>query len=865
MDTIAQRSAADIIDQFDVVYDMPLRQHEATGELEKLGAFGPTAPPAIQVGAVWCRIVQADVHYALEEALRLIDRSRAPAEALAARADLDDFERYVATRWLDGAGRIHYRCTDSTIARMYFARAEELAPQRCKADVASNGLRSRFEEQKIAGDDLTRLLDPMEAAYKAFSALTPADLGSDLHWREHRRGLCNLLHNLSMVLPIVGRGDEALPTSEKATEIALSLNDGYRLPQTLNYQAQVLAKAGKLAPAWALYEQVTTLGWVRGQRIARQNLGDLDRRLGKEAPAERPERYRRALETLLDLLSEQGDGSPELDHDFFAYTVGHLEKLLDPKESPGIEAVLGDDLSPALERLDALQLDTIRRLRRVVKIGHYKASFAKNVEPRYQKRVAQLLLKAEAAAEEGARRRGREDAAALIEEATGRELLDVLAAASVPPGTGAASLPALAWAEVAEDGLERRRSSLRRGARLSEEAQGAFDDRRRWYESEALRQPVASQPHDPEIAHRVRMFTASQPGLALVRFFSAQGRHGAFVFRDGEVHQVDLPDVGERMGGWRALIDEDRDEKGRPRGRPSCRVAEELSDALLAPIWPHLRQPTPVERLVIVPTGPLFDLPLHIAFEPGTRWPLAASFPLCFSVSATAFVARGRHLLARQPTEPDDDLCALLHLDERATGGELLQVPWAPERFHIAGTPPVGLPRGAFTSLGPANWAGIEAIVQEKPEFFVYAGHGLTHRELASLSSGGEGAGLQLDGDLLTQFDVALRMRLPRNKFTLLGACLSGRGTASIGGEVAGFIRAFTLAGSGAIATTLWPVEDEQMVEAGRSILQQIARAVADRTSFDIVELVHQAAVRACRMAETAQDRIEGCPLALYL
>ncbi len=95
------------------------------------------------------------------------------------------------------------------------------------------------------------------------------------------------------------------------------------------------------------------------------------------------------------------------------------------------------------------------------------------------------------------------------------------------------------------------------------------------------------------------------------------------------------------------------------------------------------------------------------------------------------------------------------------------------------------------------DWTGLAKLAEAKPEFFLYVGHG-------NLSPGYEELGpfLQMragDGgtERLTSYDIALRVRLPRNRLTILGACLAGQGAQTAGGDVVGFLRGFMAAAIG--------------------------------------------------------------------
>jgi hypothetical protein len=229
-------------------------------------------------------------------------------------------------------------------------------------------------------------------------------------------------------------------------------------------------------------------------------------------------------------------------------------------------------------------------------------------------------------------------------------------------------------------------------------------------------------------------------------------------------------------------------------------------------------------------------------------------------VSATAFVARGRHLLKRQPVAPDDDLAAVVVADPNGVSGdEICGTGWAPEHMIVVGDRPAGL--DGVTEYHEADLDGITAISARKPEFFVYAGHGdflPTYREL--------GPFLELKDNFLTQYDVALRLRLPRNRLTVLGACLAGQGAQTAGGDVVGFLRSLIAAGSGAVAVPLWSVLDAAMVDTVRTLLAASRAALARPDPvFDVVETLHRHYREVASTGAPFQLVAEQMPLSLYL
>lgn len=166
-------SAYELIQSFDVEFDMPFKHGRCIGLLGMFGTYEQNDQKdelklAESVGAWWCRIVRADVLYNLLDGLECIQASRADAEKLQNKIlhqelnpNLSEIEQeaiaYMVTRWHDGAGKIYYRCADFTEARILFNKAIELAKQNnlwyCLPDIESNYLRADYQERFTAGGD----------------------------------------------------------------------------------------------------------------------------------------------------------------------------------------------------------------------------------------------------------------------------------------------------------------------------------------------------------------------------------------------------------------------------------------------------------------------------------------------------------------------------------------------------------------------------------------------------------------------------------------------------------------------------------------------------------------------------------------
>ncbi len=198
-----------------------------------------------------------------------------------------------------------------------------------------------------------------------------------------------------------------------------------------------------------------------------------------------------------------------------------------------------------------------------------------------------------------------------------------------------------------------------------------------------------------------------------------------------------------------------------------------------------------------------------------------------------------------------------MKLDTEVTGKELSNLAWPSEHFFIAGQRPKDVCK--HHHVGAANGEGLARLIQEKPEIFVYAGHGDYNETFGDL-----GRSLVLDEDCLTQYDIAMGIQLPRNKLTLLGACVSGEGADIAGGEVAGFLRAFIAAGCGTLGITLWPVLDKEISGTIRHILEQVQDAANSGEPLDIVQELYKYYHDVCHHLDRTGKRIEACPLLLY-
>jgi tetratricopeptide (TPR) repeat protein len=842
----------ELILRYDADFDVPLRHGYALGILRMVGAFDP-APPAdprrvaVRVGAHWCEIVRCDVNYDLVEGLRLIAASQADAERLRAGLEKDDdpFIAYVVARWFDGAGKIRYRLGSHSRARISFETAAGVAAAAdlawCLPDLRSNFSRSRFEElrQASATDALQDHLAELVAEDDRIRpAVTGALAEPDPAPREREliRAHSSLLHNIAVALKDQGRRDESMARSIESLEISRRLGDQYRIGQSLSHQALLQSRTDKDRARW-LFAQLEDNAMRRHRLIGRQQLAGLDGATAGIAE----------IRSLLAELAVDGanGGGAGTDVDIYAYSVQMYEQIVRRLRAQGVN--VSRELADLTRQRKAMRAT----VRVAVTMPAYKRAYAQAVRPSFLEEVAAELRAPDAGVPAWERALG------LTEESTARELLDMLAAADLPelgpPGLGPA-LPPSSTVLVELGGRRgRRRAAVRRVDTTDEDLIAQLGARETEFEEQFLRQPLEASPHDPEIAHRLRMYTVNHPGTCVVRYVAhgpgTPDQLGAFVFRDGNpmkyVPVAAYADV--RTLAAAVPLDE----------APSPEIAARIWAVLIEPIWPEIDPAgDPDPHLVLIPTDDLFAIPIHVACRAGERVPLGARVPLSQSVSATAFVGRGRHLLRRQPVDADDNLAAIVVAERGVSGREIVDAGWPPEHIMVAGDLPAGLP--ASVRRCHADFAGLAEISGIKPEFFVYAGHGNFHPSFRDL-----GPYLELRRGILTQYDVALRLRLPRNKLTILGACLAGQGAQTAGGDVVGFLRSLIAAGAGAVGVPLWSVLDSAMVRTVRALLAASRASLAQ--PFDVVRTLHEHYAELAAEPDDLRDLLERMPISLYL
>jgi CHAT domain-containing protein len=214
------------------------------------------------------------------------------------------------------------------------------------------------------------------------------------------------------------------------------------------------------------------------------------------------------------------------------------------------------------------------------------------------------------------------------------------------------------------------------------------------------------------------------------------------------------------------------------------------------------------QRLLIVPHGVLHYLPFGALRSPGRRW-LVQDFALSTLPSACVL----RYLTDKGAGAP----AGTLVMGNPDLGAELA-LPWAEREARMVGQ----------QEKGSTVFVRADATEAQAKKLLPTVGiiHFATHGELSEtdpLSSAvllvpGEGE----DGRLEVREVFGLDLHA---KLVVLSACETGLGKLSRGDEVVGLQRAFLYAGTPAVVTTLWKVDDKATYDLIRAFYSKLESA----------------------------------------
>lgn len=214
------------------------------------------------------------------------------------------------------------------------------------------------------------------------------------------------------------------------------------------------------------------------------------------------------------------------------------------------------------------------------------------------------------------------------------------------------------------------------------------------------------------------------------------------------------------------------------------RVLQRLHDALLAPCAAELATS---DELIIVPHGPLHQVPFAALSHEAEQYPPAQPARLSYSPSVSVLLSAPPVTDARQAP------CLALGYDG-AAGYEL--------RHTEAEA------RAIAARLGGTAWHGAPGIIERFRTGA--AGYRIIHLACHGEFNLAEPLDSLLElgpGERLRALDVIADLRL-RAELVTLSACRSGLSRILRGDEPLGLVRAFMQAGTRAVLVTLWPVDD---------------------------------------------------------
>ncbi|MDY7092580.1 MAG: CHAT domain-containing tetratricopeptide repeat protein [Acidobacteriota bacterium] len=219
----------------------------------------------------------------------------------------------------------------------------------------------------------------------------------------------------------------------------------------------------------------------------------------------------------------------------------------------------------------------------------------------------------------------------------------------------------------------------------------------------------------------------------------------------------------------------------------------DLYRALIAPLEPHL---SGFEELIVVPHGPLHELPFAALVNPDTGRYLIEERSLLFQPSLATFLQLG-------------------HLETELTGGarvlgapeeldpSLSELDYARDEVHrIAGL------LGVEALLGPESRESRLVEAKDTVDLIHIAAHGEVNPRNPAFSRLALAPGEGEDG-YLEVHEILTRLNLRGVNLVVLSACESSLGSRNEGDDVISLARAFLYAGSPGVVSTLWKVDDQ--------------------------------------------------------
>jgi CHAT domain-containing protein/tetratricopeptide (TPR) repeat protein len=748
----------------------------------------------------------------------------------------------------EGFGRLSLFFMLANEAR--FEEAEtELRRASDLADLASSDFLRRYVEYH-SGLNAFLQLDLSEAMsrFKKLEPMISADGATVLNgW---------LLDALGSVAFRIGRYDEALEYHKRAAEIQRALGDDYTAAVSLwnmlldfGYSTGGTDRPRDQEKAYA--EEVARVARASGNL---QVLADMQLHDAQEAGTPIPERLRLLEEALAGFRAVGDEAQSGYASRYRAYLIGstyperrtEAERLLRDGAERARRAGLTEQVARGRlqlatlymnwgERAKAIEewtgvLDTIEKLRDQQTDQRIRAGFQSTWAFIYY-RVAGYLLGPPGP---GASPEDLDAALGVIERMRARVLLDSLDRAGAPTG-GLPSELQRRRAEVLASIARTQRGLLSSilGERERTERLAVLDtleaQEMSLREELARKDPSFASLRAPALPSVKEIQAALGEDEALVSFqMDVDGRKPgwAVILSRGETRTYALPgrvSLAGKVPLFLGLLER--------RDGSEAEGAARLFEDLLKPGIDAI--PPEVRRLVIVPDGPLYDLPFDALRAEPAGEPLAARYEIALAPSCATWVRWRRAARATAPrpvlalADPSLDGGAALPASYRAgtlaSGLRLGHLPRAREEA-----------RAMVRSLGGGSRAVVGADATERfmktadlPEFRVLhlAAHSIVdgghpERSAVLLAAGSD------EEDGLLQIREIVNLDL-KGRLVILSSCSSASGPIVEGEGVMGLARAFFQAGAVAVVGSLLPLQDD---EAARFV-DDVAAHLSDGSS----------------------------------
>lgn len=630
-----------------------------------------------------------------------------------------------------------------------------------------------------------------------------------------RRGEAVVLILSGHLLRDLGRSEEALARYELGLEMARALGAHDVQASALHELGGSLAVEGRLAEALAYEDEALAL--VRNAGLRSLEIQILVARGLTLSSMNQFERARDDARKALDLGRELGDRSREAEaHHLIGLTFLLQKRLQEARGSFELAVATHRELgSWSLRSVALAGLGGVYELlgQPEAAIAAYREA-AEVAEANFAELKADDLLAGLAGhtidpltrwASLLASRDDPAQAFAVAERARAQAFLRRIG--NLPPDLRRGADPALL---VEEERLRARLQALTRQLReeqrktLSAQDRGVLatvareiDKTRRSYESLLIRLEQAS----PESASLVRPSHLTLPevqkllaaGTTLVEYFWVEEGALVWVIDRDSMHLARLPIHREEAARRIELF----------RQRIAARVpieqdASDLYKALFAPVASHIRH----RQVLLVPHGPLHALPFAALSPDGGETFLMERFAMTLLPSASVL--------------------PFLQAKRSADGGRMLAL----------GNPDGSLPHAAAEARAVSHLYGGEpllgsaatesALRQVPPpvDYLHLAAHAVFDPARPLFSRVELAAGGGEDGAL--EVHEIFRLNLRGTNLVVLSGCNTGLGTPTEGDELESLSRAFLYAGTPAVVTTLWPVDDAASAELMKSFYRRL-------------------------------------------